>query len=513
MILATILAFFSMIMMAMASDVLLPRQTNTTPLLFFNSIQQLTACASGSLSWIYVGPADAVMTLQITNNGVTQESSTFSSLQRTLTDAATGRAVPTGASPSSTTVTLSTSITPSNSNSFNWTQVTLPQGAYIAISSFPAFQYNARSLPFVIQESTDTTCFSTSTSSMPPSTASSTSSSPSATVLVSTPSSMNKGAIAGGVVGGAVFLLCVLALFLFFRYKRSTHIPSSSYTGGGGAIFGMRRKGWGGLSSYDSSKGIATDVPQRKRSKLRRPPKPYLDGGRNIRQLSHTDSLGSPTVDVPIEEGIPSYRSANAFSPSEEKFASSEEIVGMATLPANGGKRQSSLSESFYNEFSSSGSAMGPRRPSVNSTASLLPGARRPSIDSPAPAYSSPTSASSPNVAAIPPGMDRAPSGTSSQQEKKKTPRKPVPVYVPSSSTPPPAIATDPSISTPTPLFAPSAPFAEAELKAQKRSSGHYALPSRAEPQLSHKSSFGPGGVEGKPLHYLIPDMPHSVPS
>jgi len=23
-----------------------------------------------------------------------------------------------------------------------------------------------------------------------------------------------------------------------------------------------------------------------------------------------------------------------------------------------------------------------------------------------------------------------------------------------------------------------------------------------------HKSSFGPGGIEGKQVHYLIPDMP-----
>lgn len=29
-------------------------------------------------------------------------------------------------------------------------------------------------------------------------------------------------------------------------------------------------------------------------------------------------------------------------------------------------------------------------------------------------------------------------------------------------------------------------------------------------PELSHKNSFGPGGIEGKPLHYLIPDMPVS---
>ncbi|KIM42208.1 hypothetical protein M413DRAFT_10416 [Hebeloma cylindrosporum] len=41
----------------------------------------------------------------------------------------------------------------------------------------------------------------------------------------------------------------------------------------------------------------------------------------------------------------------------------------------------------------------------------------------------------------------------------------------------------------------------------------HYATRSQlgqdhSVPDLAHKSSFGPGGVEGKPLHYLIPDMP-----
>jgi hypothetical protein len=66
-------------------------------------------------------------------------------------------------------------------------------------------------------------------------------------------------------------------------------------------------------------------------------------------------------------------------------------------------------------------------------------------------------------------------------------------------------------------LFTPSPPFTtEAEAKVQHRSSGHYGVSSRGigpEPQLSHKSSFGPGGVEGKPLHYLIPDMPSAASS
>jgi len=150
------------------------------------------------------------------------------------------------------------------------------------------------------------------------------------------------------------------------------------------------------------------------------------------------------------------------------------------------------------------------RRTSVNSTVSLPPGARTHSVDSSASAYTAAAIAqqspfaSSPNVAAMA-GMDRVASGTS-QQEKKKTPRKPVPAYV---SPPPTAISNDPSISSPT--FTPPQPFIDTETQVLKRFSGHYGVSSRAagsDPQLNHKSSFGPGGVEGKPLHYLIPDMP-----
>jgi hypothetical protein len=501
------------ILVVLASDVL-PRQ-NSSPLLIFNSLQELTACASASISWVYIGP-DAVMTLQITNNGVKQAPPpSSSSLPATFTNGGVAQRTV----PASTTIILSNSITPVNSTSFNWSQVTLPQGTYIVTASFPAFQYTPTSLPFFIQQSTDTSCLaspftSTTTSTTSTSTSTSSSSSPSTTVLISTGSSTNTGAIAGGVVGGVVLLLGILALLFFiFRSKRSAHPPSSSYAGGGA----MRRNGWGGLSSLDSTHGApgiytAADVPKRKRSKLRSS-KPYLNGTRTVRQHSHPDSLTGPMVDGPSEEEIQSYRSPTAFPPSEEKFASSEEIVGMATLPPNASRRQSSLTESSYNEFSSGAGTR--RRPSVNSTASLPPGARRPSIDLPFP---SPMSTSSTNVAATPPGMDRASSGTSSQQEKKKTPRKPVPAYVPSHSLPPPpaAITTDslPFIPPSSPLFSPLPPFIDVEGKAQRRSSGHYSLKGAgSEPQLNHKSSFGPGGVEGKPLHYLIPDMPRGAPS
>jgi hypothetical protein len=54
-------------------------------------------------------------------------------------------------------------------------------------------------------------------------------------------------------------------------------------------------------------------------------------------------------------------------------------------------------------------------------------------------------------------------------------------------------------------------------VNANANGSAHYATRSQLEQDptqqriLAHKSSFGPGGVEGKPLHYLIPDMPMPV--
>ena len=495
--------------MALASNVL-SRQSNTS-LLFFNSIPELTACASSTISWIYIG-SNAPMTLEITNNGVTQlPAPTSSSSLITLTNGngVTGRNVPTSPNQLSsnfTTITLSSNISP-NASFFDWPQVTLHQGTYIATALIPAFQYTTHSLSFFVQESVDTSCLST-TSSTATATSSSTSpsSNPSTTAFpVRTASSVNKGAIVGGVVGGAVFLLGILALYLFFlRSRRSTHSPPSSYTRGTGAAFGMRRKGWGGLSSMDSNSAYP-DGPKRKRSKLRSS-RMYPDAGGVVHHQYHSDG---PIVDGPAEEELQSSQAGHGLPPSSEKFSSSEEIVGMATFPVNVSRRQSSLTESSYNEFVSGGGATGTkRRTSVNSTVSLPPGARTRSTESSAPtAYTAPTtvqklsSTSSPNVAAVA-GMDRAASGTSSQQEKKKTPRKPVPAYVSSN---PVAISNDPFISTPTSMFTPPSPFIDTEAQAQKRSSGHYGMSSRAtgsDPQLNHKSSFGPGGVEGKPLHF-----------
>ena len=415
-------------------------------------------------------------------------------------------------------------MSPFNSSSFSWSQVALHQVWYVATATISS--YTTNSLSFFVRESTNIQCLSSSSTST---TSTSPDSSNTTFPVFNTSSSINKGAIAGGVVGGAALLIGVLALYYFLRSRRPAHHPpsSSSYSGGAGPAFGMSRKGWDGLSSVDSTRGTPTyaksPAPQRKRSKLRSS-KPYPNGRGNARQYPQSDLQGTPMVNRPSDEEIQSRRSASAFSQSEEKFGSAEEVVGMATLPANGGKRQSSLTDSLYHEFGYSGSPAATRRRSVGSTLSLPPGARHPSMDLYSPAYPSPTaisptpsashlpsSFSSSVIGAVAPAMDHSDSASSQlEPQKKKTPRKPVPAYDPSSSPPLPTIDRNPSTSTLTP---PSPFVAETEVRAQRRSSAHYSVRSFGEPQLNHKSSFGPGGVEGRPLHYLIPDMPPAPPS
>jgi len=82
-----------------------------------------------------------------------------------------------------------------------------------------------------------------------------------------------------------------------------------------------------------------------------------------------------------------------------------------------------------------------------------------------------------------------------------------VPAYDPSEDVPSSPFALSSSPVSPSAL-SPSPTFDHGSVYG-----GHYATRSQAgqdqsQHDLVHKSSFGPGGVEGKPLHYLIPDLP-----
>jgi hypothetical protein len=96
--------------------------------------------------------------------------------------------------------------------------------------------------------------------------------------------------------------------------------------------------------------------------------------------------------------------------------------------------------------------------------------------------------------------------------------RKPVPAYDPNhdpSSPVPPTAFHAPPVPSPSLYSSDPSPSPEPSTVNQSANGGggaHYATRSQlgqdqSVPDLTHKSSFGPGGAEG-PLHYLIPDMP-----
>jgi hypothetical protein len=127
-----------------------------------------------------------------------------------------------------------------------------------------------------------------------------------------------------------------------------------------------------------------------------------------------------------------------------------------------------------------------------------------------------------------------APPKLTNRQSLGSRKRKPVPAYDPNqdpSSPVSPAAASQhvpphpssPSPISPNPNPTPSPDSSRPDTATANGGCAHYTTRSQLEqkqqqqdqsgqhPVLAHKSSFGPGGVEGKPLHYLIPDMPMPV--
>ncbi|KAF9003334.1 hypothetical protein BDQ17DRAFT_1326165 [Cyathus striatus] len=538
----------------------------TSPIISFDDVSELTACSSGIISWFYAGPS-ASMRLFVSNVSVAQgnpPASSTSLASNTFTNGGIVAAVPTGAvvpDGDGITFTLSTSIDPS-SESFTWSSVNVSQGWYTLYALIPSYAYIQQSPVFFVQQGSDTSCISGTSTSGPTSTgvssissshlstssslAASSSSVAAPVGGASSTSSPKVGVIVGVVVGGTALLVAVVLAYFCLQRKGK----GLAFRKGGSA--GSR--GWGGLGSVDNIR--STEGSKR-----------VYAGGRSN---SQADSVG------PIVTG-----SEEAFSPSVEKFSSTstpghghsvaaspfDDSVGavFSTLPGlgrngstNAGKRGASRTYSYSSTMNSHGAYTtndytpnSSRRPSMPESVSLPSGAARPSLDSntyppPSPAYPSGTSAIlSPSITAQPhyynpyinPELARSQSytlssssnvqGSSSQVQiptspksgmspgttsSRKTPRKPVPIYDPAS-----VVLQQSTVSLPVSASerSPAESTASHEFfNVVGGSQGHYTTRTnsqpgvRREPNLQHKSSFGPGGVEGKPMHLLIPDMP-----
>ncbi|KAK7059753.1 hypothetical protein R3P38DRAFT_2759140 [Favolaschia claudopus] len=506
-----------------------------TPAFAFNSIPEMTTCSEATITWQY-SPVTADdpggLTLSITNENVAQPpapSTTVSGTFKPPGSRGLGRRA-------DIQRPIASSIDP-GLRTFTWTSVDAPPGWYEIIATLPFPDFSRQSQAFYVQNGTDTSCInstpaSSSTTSDPTSPPASPTASSSSTISSSggdgtlpvngaaSTSKVNRGAIAGGVIGGLAVIAAAIAAFFYFRYA-----AASSTSKGSPAKRGPSRR-WAGLGSTDSKTNMYPSPSSRSAG---------ASSGGSHRQ-TQTNSVGAmldSNVYMIGNVGINSRPSrmndttaeedeveSSFFSPSQEKISSSppgrspfsesghghEDAVALdyiAPLPGNSAvTRNSSTSTSSYmnsnfsrprshpsSPYNSPTSTEGPFSDSKrNTSSSVVHESSYPPAPSPAfPSGTSQTAAierrgsagsNEPAAAAAPP--------------TRRTPRKPVPQYNPTDPS-----LTSPPASSPTPL-----PPVHDASDSSREGSLRGGMP--GAPQLGHKSSFG----DGRPVHYLIPDMP-----
>ncbi|KAJ7636879.1 hypothetical protein FB45DRAFT_907601 [Roridomyces roridus] len=493
----------------------------------FNPIS-MTSCNPANISWVYspaLGQDSTELSLTITNSGVPQ-------LTQSATATASFSIHPFSRrdDPITTTITPVDFINPAL-REFTWSNVSVPAGMYIIQAFFP-IQNTIFPSPsfFVANGCNDATASSagpssSSATSTTASSAPSPSSSSGSTLPVAAASSkkVNRGAIAGGIIGGLAIVAAAIAAYFYLRFA-SSGAPSPR----------KRTRKWGGLGSFDSKTY---------------PSAPRGSGTASNRHHSQSDSVG-PMLDNNVyvigNVGIDSrpsrindnveYEAESYFSPSQEKISSTPgspmrspfsdsghvdddvpmDLISSSPLGGTNITRNSSTSTSSYmnNNFSRPRSHPGspylgsppsesPFSNSARNTTTSTLGHSDPSsyVPSPSPAYPSGTSQSMSPSPVLPAAVQRSSTGEMVATGSRRTPRKPVPQYNP----------TDPALSSP-PLPAQPLPVAAVDSEGSSSSregSVHRAGGTQDWPSLTHKASFG---SEGRPVHYLIPDMPLPQP-
>ncbi|KAF5351052.1 hypothetical protein D9756_008319 [Leucocoprinus leucothites] len=500
----------------------------SAPVFLLRNIQSsLTTCTPVNITWAYAGPATPSLNLFATNIGVVPPTSETSPTN-TFTDG-DAFAVPSGASQSQPTqVTIVQNLVP-QASAVAW-NVNVPSGWYQIFGNFQS-TFQDQTDPFFVQAG-DTSCLSGGTSS-PSATPSSPASESPISTLVPGPGGTNPpvattqknsqiGIIVGVVAGAVVFLIIVLMAYLWLRKRKNAlDKPIGGHSGGANL-----NRGWGGLGSLSSVHSGRHD----RRSRASRDLTPAT------RIAGHRPATRNPFGAGFAENGENRSINSTPFSPSVEKFSSSpapytnpfddaEGGLALATLPSNDGMpvspsrtslQQAGLSLPQIQSSSADSFAYFNEPRSTHGRASSIDVHLHSSLSSSPPpemirSYSASSSARAPSTDYSHQQQKKANRQSTGSQSNipRKTARKPVPAYEPSVSasttlspdSSSPSASYAPSPSTPTSTSMPFGPSAY----------GHYAKrpqPSSDGNSLAHKSSFGPGGVEGKPIHYLIPDMP-----
>ncbi|KAJ6608240.1 hypothetical protein B0H10DRAFT_1955599 [Mycena sp. CBHHK59/15] len=503
-----------------------------TPAFYFRNIVQMTTCTPGTVSWIYVGSLSEV-TLSITNGNVVQLPSPSSTITGVF-QTASARAI----NPHSRREAINQPITNGTidpaADSYTW-NVNVPAGWYAIVAQFPLLTVTQVSDAFYVANGIDTSCLASSSGSSSSTTSASSTRSVTPTSSDGTSSSgitlpvsgaatskVNRGAIAGGVIGGLAVLAAAIAAYLYLRY-------ASASVGAAPGKRGARK--WSGLGSVDSKARAY-------------PPSSRAVGGSNDRHHSQSDSIGPMISDSdyvignvgtgsksnvdPEDEENNSY-----FSPSLEKFPSptggspirspfsDSGHIGDAVpldlitpLPGNVTRNSSTSTSSYMPNPNFSRPRSHPNSPYSSPTTPTPEYATSPSPNSPftnsannntnsslghsgsyppTPAYPSGTSQGIAEAQQNPDPPRRGSAGEPVATGSRRTPRKPVPQYNP----------TDPSLSSSSPYLATldsESSSREGSVRSDRSGPGAHDWP-----KLSHKASFG---TEGRPVHYLIPDMP-----
>lgn len=457
--------------------------TGASPFLIFTGVSSLTTCESGNVSWAYAGPSSS-LSLTITNIGVAQadppgssasqppQTQTFS-LPVTFSNDLSLRAIPTFLADEQglpdTVVTLLTEDLDPSVRAFTWNPINVPEGwytLYATMDEYPLFQAEVYN-DFFVRRGSDVSCLSTSSTSSSfshsatsTSGSSSQSHSPTTPVGAASASSVNKGAIAGGVVGGLAVVAAVIAAVLFFicaPARRRRAAAAAAASDGSGKERGIMGK-WGALGSFDSTN--SSGAIRKKKAKFYNK-SPVIPASGSPSDRRRHDSMG-PMMSMGS--------TAEDYNPYAEKESSN----GHGFVP---NRYEPSPRPGQLRHSSSSGVsevyAMQPSRPKSAMLESTPESPRRATYDT------------SPVAEA-----------ETKRSATKKTPRKPVPSYVPETN-------FDFSSSTDTtPSTQHHAPSGMGDPPAQSTQN----LTGSMEDihTLIQKRSFG----DGRPVHVLMPDMP-----
>lgn len=450
-------------------------QPSSSPGTLNFTLQNMTTCSSGLISWKYSGKAVGLL-LSVTNIGVSQD---YNALLRIEARQSIN-----------TTIQQQLVDTNTSASSWTWPSVNLTQGWYeiqgLALST-PTVSND--SAPFFISNGTNVSCLTGA-----PSQGSSTASPSASSAASKTNVTSIVAGVVGGVAGAALATLAGICLWLR-RRKRSL-------VGGGGS----KDRKWGSLSSTSSS----------------------IQPGGNGAQLTgnrfhaHSESAGAILQDVAGGKAFatttPGGSDEDVVVVSEEKLVSPASSSGMRPFddalntPVHFDSHASTYSIQTPTVVASEGSrSCGPSiRTSSQSLeqqaqrirSSMDTSVRRrgerlsmPTLPSPAlsrlPHLPTHTQEEYPLTPVPPTPINRSISAGAVSMTARRTPRKPVPQY--DSSLLLEDKNTD-SVST----------FTAGAESSQSHGTGFGAGAYGTPSDLVHKASFG----NGRPVHYLIPDMP-----